>query len=239
MNRYSFLDIMKEIAVVAAIVLFCYGATAWTGTGVLRDFFPSGLSPRLSGLFEQHLWQFIAAFTAIGYLSRGHLWSYGINSNNLKGSMQWLGALYIVTIILSVVSFSVGSELIPVVTVEPSERIEDALFKILIQWMSSPVANQILFFGFAQTLMLKTLRPGNKAVTVPLIILLSSLLYTFLATGLPSGGDGNAMIPSFILALYCGIVYWKTGSLITPMLGQAFFFGFPLFVSVVHRLVFS
>ncbi|MHB1049974.1 MAG: CPBP family glutamic-type intramembrane protease [Bacteroidota bacterium] len=239
MNRNSLLDTVKEIAVVASIALFCYGATALSGAGLLRDFFPSGVSPRWSGIFEQHLWQFILAFTAIGYLSRGHLWSYGINSNNLKSSMQWLGALYVATMILSAVAFIAGRELIPAVTVGPSERFDDALFMMLIQWMSSPVANQILFFGFAQTLMLKTLRPGNKAVTVPLSILLSSLLYTFLATGIPSGGAGSALIPSFILALYCGIVYWKTGSLITPMLGQAFFFGFPLFVSVVHRLVFS
>ena len=153
--------------------------------------------------------------------------------------MQWLGALYIVSIVLTAMAFIGGGELFPTVTAEPSERIDDAVFMMLIQWMSSPVANQILFFGFAQTLMLKTIRPGNKAVTIPMIIFLSSILYTFFATGLPTGGDGYAIIPTFILALYCGTVYWKTGSLITPMLGQAFFFGFPLFVYVVHRLVFS
>ena len=239
MNRNSFLQTLKEIAIVAAIVLFCYGATALTGAGLLREFFPSGISPQLSGVFERHLWQFILSFTAIGYLSRGHLWSYGINSTNLKSSMQWLGALTIVTIVLSALALFGGVELIPSAFVEPSERIDDAVFMMLIQWMSSPVANQILFFGFAQTLMIKTIRSGNKTVTVPLIVLVSSILYTVMATRLPSGGGAVAMVATFTLALYCGIVYWKTGSLITPMLGQAFFFGFPLFASIVHRLVFS
>lgn len=236
MNRTSLVIHAKELAAAASAALLCYAATAWTGAGLLGDFFPAGMSPQLSGLFEQHIWQFLIAFTAIGYLSRGHLWSYGINSNNLKRSMQWLGALYAGTVVVWAVSSIVGGGGMHAVPKDFAERPDDAAFMMLISWMSSPVANQILFFGFAQTVVAKTVRSGNSAAAMPLVILFSSLLFTALATGIPRGNDPQSTVLTFVLALYCGVVYWKTGSLITPMLGQAFFFGFPVVVSLLQRM---
>jgi hypothetical protein len=238
MKKNSAIGLAKDVGVVAAVTLFCYASTAYTGFGLLLGFFPAGISAESARTFEQHLWQFILGFTAIGYLSRGHLWSYGINSNNLKVSMQWLGALYAVSIAITIVAWSGNG------TVRQGEwtlalnSAEESVMVLLIQWMSSPVANQILFFGFAQTVMMKRLRTGNGPVRSAVIMSVAALLFTVMGTGLPAGSDTFAVVSTFILGIFSSMVYWKTGSLITPMLGQAFYFGFPLFIAIVHRQIF-
>jgi membrane protease YdiL (CAAX protease family) len=59
-------------------------------------------------------------------------------------------------------------------------------------------------------------------------------MFAFGATSSHLGTDPMFFLPTFILGLFCGLVYWKTNSLITPMLGHAFFFGFPVFVHLLR-----
>ena len=180
--------------------------------------------------FERHFWQFLFAFIAVIVLSRGHLWSYGINSQSLKTSMIWLSGLYIISICFTFISLIMGNEILPADHSVILNRDQHLVIEMLVYWMTSPVANQILFFSFGQTILMKQLGDSLKIAGIPIVVLISALLFTFGATTSQFSIGLYSPIPTFFLGLFCGIVYWKTNSLITPMLGQAFYFGFPLFV---------
>lgn len=184
--------------------------------------------------FERHFWQFGLAFLAVIILSRGHLWSYGINSQNLKSSMMWLVWLYIVTAIVSAAGLLLGRTVIPVGTETIVGGTKESVVASLVYWMSSPVANQILFFSLIQTVLMKQWGDGLRLGGIPLAVAFSSLLFSIGATTSHFGGETVFLLPTMLLGLFCGTVYWKTNSLITPMLGHAFFFGFPLFIHLLR-----
>ncbi len=186
--------------------------------------------------FERHFWQYLFAFIGVTVLSRGHLWSYGINSQNLKTSMVWLAWLYVVVILGTIISVWTGKEILPTGAENVHEGPYSAVTAMLVYWMSSPVANQILFFGFGQTILMKQWGDGLKVGRFPVVVLFSALLFTYGATSSQFEFGEYSALFTFILGLFCGMVYWKTNSLITPMLGHAFFFGFPFFVHIVRTM---
>ncbi len=186
--------------------------------------------------FERHFWQYLIAFVGVTVLSRGHLWSYGINSQNLKTSMVWLSWLYIVVIAVTFIFLWTGRELLPIGASNVQQGRNHAVIAMLVYWMSSPVANQILFFSFGQTILMKQWGDGLKIGRIPVVVIFSALLFTYGATTSQFAFGEYSALLTFILGLYCGMVYWKTNSLITPMLGQAFYFGFPLFLHIVRTM---
>jgi hypothetical protein len=183
---------------------------------------------------ERHFWQYVIAFVAVVILSRGHLWSYGINSQNLKSSMIWLSWLYGFVIVMTFGAIAAGKEILPAGASELTSGSPESLIASLVYWMSSPVANQILFFSFVQSVLMKQWGDTMKVFGFPLPVIVSSLLFAIGATSSHFGSDPMFILPTYILGLFCGIVYWKTNSLITPMLGHAFFFGFPLFIHLLR-----
>jgi membrane protease YdiL (CAAX protease family) len=106
----------------------------------------------------------------------------------------------------------------------------DRFLVMTIHWLSSPVADQILFFGLFQTMLL---RYWTDTVTVfseklPSVILLTAMVFALGRTGLPHyTTQGMEFAAGYAVGLFSGIVYYKTRSLLAPMLAQAFFFGMP------------
>jgi len=226
-----------KTAIVIGVMLWCYSATQYTDIGVAHHFIPAVIDTTLSTVFEQHFWQFVLGFTAIGLLSRGHLWSYGINSNNLKSSMRWLAVLYTGTIIGTAIDRISGTSIMPVETSMLSLDEPNMILALVIYWMSSPIAHQILFFGFAQTVLAKKVFSGNGTASMVVVVFVTSGLLAWTGT---IGYDSVSMVERihlFVLGIFSGIVYWKTGSLITPMLGHAFIFGFPAVIEIVARYI--
>lgn len=189
--------------------------------------------------FEQHFWQYLFAFIAVVVLSRGHLWSYGINSQNLKTSMVWLAWLYGATIITTFALILLGKEILPVAASNIPTGDKETIITMLVFWMSSPVANQILFFGFGQTILMKQWGDSLKIVGIPIVVIFSALIFTYAVTSSRFYAGEYSIIFTFVLGLFCGLVYWKTNSLITPMLGHAFYFGFPLFIHILRFTIFK
>ncbi len=225
-GAYNFFIFALAIAVPYAIILFSKQI-------IFQSFFPSGISPSLSQLFEADFWQFSIALLGILFLSRGHLWSYGICSDNLKRSMLFLGAGYIFSALLFLLLRLFEVELVAFRYAAAAPR-EDKLMLMLIQWMSSPVADQILFFGLAQTFLVKFIRWNSKLHFLQFIvpILISTTLFAALRTTLPMAVDSIINTIAVITAgAYSSFVYSKTRSLLAPMLFQAFFFGLPFFIA--------
>ncbi len=228
------LSLFKKILSLCAVIVFSICAVKFSSIDVLIDFLPHGLSTSLFKVFEHNFWQFVYGFVAIVLLSRGHLWSYGINSKNLKISMKFLLWLYLFTIVEVIIFQFAGTDYGAISSEMAQRNIKNSLLIILIYWMSAPIANTILFFGFGQTVLLKYVDSSIKIFTLPVSIVLSTVIYTFFATSVQISGLGIfSIILTFSVGLYSGIVYWKTGSLITSMLGQAFFYGLPIVVAIL------
>ncbi|MDP1676503.1 MAG: CPBP family intramembrane metalloprotease [Bacteroidota bacterium] len=234
-NHYTASPIENRFLSIIGVAAFCYLVIHFSTISIISKFF--SLQNSFFVLqFEQHFWQYLFSFLAVVVLSRGHLWSYGINSQNLKRSMVWLVWLYGVIIMATLIF---GESFLPVHSSNLPVGTRETFVSFLTYWMSSPVANQILFFSFGQTVLMKQWGDSFSIKGFPVVILFSSILFAFGATSSQFQLGEYSIIPTFILGLFSGVVYWKTNSLITPMLGHAFYFGFPLFIHILKINLFQ
>jgi hypothetical protein len=234
-NSYgSLANIFVSIVIV---VVVCYGTVYFSRFSFIEKFSPFLPSSNLFLLFEHHFWQFVFSMIVIVVLSRGHLWSYGINSKNLKLSMKYLGWIYLVTITLMCTLFMAGVKCSPIaITVFPM-GVKNSILSMLIFWMSAPVANTILFFGLGQTIISKRFTDLDINDPFFMSIIIPSVLYVFISTATQFVEIGTiSLICAFTIAVVSSMMYRRTGSLIAPMLGQAFFFGFPLFIQIATTI---
>jgi len=224
-----------------ASVFICYWFIEWASSAHLLTRivpYPASLSTSLAWLFEHHLWQFGVGMLVITVLSRGHLWSFGVNSSDIRLSMSILLKFYMAaSVIVAVVIITpmVLSGMMPEYLAHTSRA--DMLAWILFQWMAAAVADNILYFGLFQTVLLKYWQEKIpfKPLEVPVAILMTTVLFAAGRTNVPV--YGNHLIEYlFALAIgaYSGLVYFRTRSLLTPMLSQAFFYGLPFVVRFVY-----
>ncbi len=235
--RFSLLPKVGSLAAVIA----CFGLIEWASSfHILTQSLPlpSSLSIPLAWLFEHQVWQFGIGITAITILSRGHLWSYGINSSDIRLSMSILLKFYAVALViilgLVVLPLLVSGGL-PEYFIRMG-RVDMAVW-ILYQWMATAVADEILFHGLFQTLLLKYWQEKIKILSfeIPVVVLITSVAFAAGRTNVPVyGGHFIEYILALVMGLYGGIVYYRTKSLLTPMLSQAFFYGLPFVIRFVY-----
>lgn len=117
----------------------------------------------------------------------------------------------------------------------------DMIGWILFQWMATAVADEILFHGLFQTLLLKYWRQKFMlgSFEFPVVILFTSVAFAAGRTNVPVyGGYLVEYILALLMGLYGGIVYYRTRSLLTPMLSQAFFYGLPFVIRFAYIALF-
>lgn len=242
-NRWS--TFVPKIASLAAVVA-CFAVIEWTSsfhilTAILPH--PSSLSIPLAWLFEHQVWQFGIGITAITILSRGHLWSYGINSSDIRFSMSVLLKFYaaaLAVMLALVVAPLLMSGKLPEYFTRMGRV--DMIVWILYQWMATAVADEILFHGLFQTLLLKYWREKImiRSFEFPVVILFTSVAFAAGRTNVPVyGGHVVEYILALLMGLYGGIVYYRTRSLLTPMLSQAFFYGLPFVIRFAYKAFFG
>ena len=204
---------------------------------------PPSLSTRLAWLFEHQIWQFGIGMFAVTALSRGHLWSYVINSSEIRLSMSILLKFYVVASIVIAALIVVPMFLtgyLPDYCQHPGKS--DMIVWILFQWMAAAVADEILYHGLFQTVLLKYWREKIvvKSFELPVVILVTSVAFAAGRTNVPVyGSPVIEYLLAFCMALYGGVVYYRTRSLLTPMLSQAFFYGVPFVLRFAYLALFA
>lgn len=222
-----------------AIVLSLFGTFAiikLSAIHIAQHWFPSSLEQHFTLIFEKDAWQFALAFLCSVVLSRGHLWSYGIRSDNLKHSMSFLAGVYGFTILFFLalrllnIPFSADN-------VAMHLKNQNSILVLLIQWMSSPVADQILFFSLVQSVLMKNnvSKISLGGIPLHLDIIIAALFFAYFRSGIPlTEIPVLNIIMDCVIGIFSGYVYSKTTSVLTPMLGQAFFYGFPFFMKLLN-----
>lgn len=217
-----------------ASVAVCYLLIEWISSHHLLTRLiplPPSLSLRLAWLFEHHIWQFSIGMLAITVLSRGHLWSFGINSSDIRLSMSILLKFYAAAILVIA-----ALVLLPLLRDGSIPQYLDGVSAleliawILFEWMAVAVADEILYRGLFQTILLKYWREKLvfRSFEFPVVILLTGVGFAAGRTNVPVYGSYPLEYTlAALIGLYCGFVYYRTRSLLTPMLSQAFFYGLP------------
>lgn len=227
--KEAILQVIKQFAILAAVAAVYACIRRWDDARLVSavPFAASAFSAPLLSVLDRQLWQFIYAMIGLTVLSRGNLWSTGINSMNVRSSLMYLLAFYAAASVILIVLAAASSFVQIRYDQYPAA---DRLLVMTIQWLSSPVADQILFFGLFQTALMKF---WNDTVTIsgeefPSVILITAMAFALGRTGLPHyAAPGMEYAAGFAVGLFSGIVYYKTRSLLAPMLAQAFFFGMP------------
>lgn len=237
--------VVPKIASLAAVIA-CFVFIEWVSSFHLLTRIlpvPSSLSTRLAWLFEHQVWQFGIAMFAVTTLSRGHLWSYGINSSEIRLSMSILLKFYAVASVVIAALIVVPMLLtgyLPDYCQHPGKS--DMIVWILYQWMAVAVADEILYHGLFQTLLLKYWREKIvvKSFELPVVIIVTSIAFAAGRTNVPIyGSPAIEYLLAFCIAFYGGIVYHRTRSLLTPMLSQAFFYGLPFVLRFAYLALFA
>ncbi len=221
--------IAHQILSLAGVAAFYYLLRTHGDVQVLRSIpaVAASFSPALAAVFERHVWQFVFSMAALTVVSRGNLWSCGINSMHVRRSLAMLlwfyGAAIVVLGMLSWTSVLAGDAY-------GSSRTADKLLVMVIHWLSSPVADQILFFGLFQTMLAKywTAEVAAGSLRLPAVIFITALIFALGRVELAHYTTTTAEYAcAYGIGFFSGIVYHRTRSLLTPMLAQAFFFGLP------------
>lgn len=201
------------------------------------------LSSSLVHLFEHHVVEFAIGMIAIAIFSRGNLWSYGINALNIRQSMYVLWRFYLVALIIVgvfVVVPLVQGEKIPAYLA--GANVSTMVGWIVFEWLATAVADEIFFHGFCQTLLTKYWKNAIvinlwRRIEIPFSVLVTTVLFAVGRTNV--GVFGNSGVEYFFavaLGFYTGMVYYRTRSLLTPMLSQAFFYGMPFLVRYLWEM---
>jgi membrane protease YdiL (CAAX protease family) len=226
-------------------ILFCaaYALVEWLSSFHFSSFlipFHLHLSSVLVRLFEHHLSEFVVGMIAIAIFSRGNLWSYGINALNIRQSMYvlwrfYLAALIIIAVVVVVPLFQ--GEKIPAYLA--GANFSTMIGWIVFEWLATAVADEIFFHGFCQTLLTKYWRNAivinvTRRIEIPFSVIASTVLFTVgRSNTFVYGGSGVEYFFAALIGFYTGMVYYRTRSLLTPMLSLAFFYGMPFLVRYV------
>ncbi|MGE5313359.1 MAG: CPBP family intramembrane glutamic endopeptidase [Acidobacteriota bacterium] len=233
------LQALKQVLMLAAIAGMYVAVRTW-GTFTLLHRIPfvaASFDPALVGILESHLWQFLFALAGLTVLSRGNLWSCGINSMNVRMSLGMLLRFYAGAVaVLVIIGLAGGFLRIAYSEFPPADR----GLVMVIHWLSSPVADQLLFFGLFQTALLKVwtgrIRIGESEI--PSAIFITAVMFALGRIGLPHYiSNPLEYAAGYGIGLFSGYVYYRTRSLLAPMLAQAFFFGMPDAVHIIFSLL--
>jgi hypothetical protein len=233
--KEQFIQIAQQLLSLAGVAAFYYVLRHFGNIHLLQSapFFARTFSPVLFAVFEQHVWQFLFAMAALTVVSRGNLWSCGINSMNIRHSLAILLGFYAAAIVVLITLASL-SLLLP--HNYAYYRVPDRLLVMTILWLSSPVADQILFFGLFHTVLAKfwTEKISLGSLEVPSVIFITAFAFALGRSGLPHYTTTMAEYTAgFGIGIFSGFMYYRTRSLLTPMLAQAFFFGLPDAVNII------
>jgi hypothetical protein len=96
--KETILQVLKQIAVLAGVAAVYAAIRRWDTIAFIQTvpFIASSFSPALTAVLDRHIWQFIFAMVGLTIVSRGNLWSCGINSMNVRPSLIWLLGYYAV-----------------------------------------------------------------------------------------------------------------------------------------------
>ena len=199
-----------------------------------RFIFPSATLDKYIwiGYFEHHLLQLIIALIFIGIFSRGHFAEWGLNFRNaaLSTRIFWKYCLVYTAIILA-------TSVIPDLMHHDSDlgmfapaTAPNIAGWLAFEWIFVGISEEILFRGLLQTYLSKTwtgawqIGVGRiRGFALPHSGLITTLIFCLAhVSPLPPHINWEQQLFAFGLGIYYSAVYYRTGSLLNPILAHNF-----------------
>lgn len=162
--------------------------------------------------FEKHLFLFLSGFFGLSILSRGQLWSYGINSSNFFKHVWYL--------ILFVIIALIFKQIINPEKIILSSSFDKIIFYI-VQFIAIPVSNIVFFIGLLQNYIIRDfdfLLKENKykKISIYLILILSMVgVEKYLQNEI----NNYTFIIKSLTVILSSHIYFLYNSIFVPLLG--------------------
>ncbi len=222
-------SIMKK-ALATMLMLLAFEAsqfvTTWIHplTGILPEKFVQAHA--WVGYYDHHLVQLLFALACIAFLSRGKFSQYGLNFRNAKSSWRILGVFCLVCSVL-VFFLNVAQPLFAHTrpTFDYAMTSTNVIGWLSFEWVFVGISEEILFQGLIQTYLSRTWR-GVVTIgrlSIPTAGIATTIIFCLAHIGLfHPHFDWPQQVLAFGLGIYYSTVYYRTKSLLNPILAHNF-----------------
>jgi uncharacterized protein len=181
-------------------------------------------------LDEHHIWQMVLALALIWLFSQGKLSKWGLNLKNLRASM-WIFAWFVpvcLAILFAVVA-------LPLLLKHHAPEFDYPLTRANIagwlsfEWLLPGPSEEILFRGLIHTFLAQTWRGVWRVgkFAMPTAGIITTLIFCLAHVNLFQAPhiSWSQQVFAFGLGIFYSAVYYRTGSLLTPILAHNFWDG--------------
>lgn len=175
---------------------------------------------------NHHLAQMVIALVLIAILTRGQLRKAGLNFANLKESMRLLTHGFFPILLFFLL---LGHALTPLIQGVPPERFateirtSDMLGILVFSWILVGISEEIVFRGFFQTALARFWHGSVLifGVKVPVAGLLAAVIFTIAHISFTTmSAEPRQLVLAFVLGIYYAVAYYRTGSLLAPIIAH-------------------
>jgi uncharacterized protein len=175
---------------------------------------------------NHHLAQMAIALVLIALLTHGRLRTAGLNLDNVRESARLITTGFFPILLFFLLA---GHAFTPLVQGLPPERfadgvrIADLVGILAFSWVLVGLSEEIVFRGFFQTALARFWRGTMSifGVTVPVAGLLAAAIFTIAHISFRSmSADPRQLVLAFVLGVYYAVVYYRTGSLLAPIVAH-------------------
>lgn len=175
---------------------------------------------------NHHIAQMAIALVLILILMRGRLHGAGLNLANLSESLRLLTTGFFPVFFLCLIA---GHVLTPIVQNVPPERFvggirtTDFVGMLAFSWVIVGLSEEIVFRGFFQTALSKFWQGTVliAGIRVPLAGLWSTVIFVIAHISFSTmSADPRQLILAFVLGIYYAVAYYRTGSLLAPIVAH-------------------
>lgn len=175
---------------------------------------------------NHHTAQMLVALALIALLTRGRLSAAGLNLSNLRESVQLLTTGFFPVLLFFLLA---GHVLTPLLQGTPPERFSDGMRPIdllgllLFSWVVVGLSEEIVFRGFFQTALARFWHGTVTVlgVQVPVAGLWAAFVFTIAHISFRTmSADPRQLILAFVLGVYYAVAYYRTDSLLAPVVAH-------------------
>lgn len=175
---------------------------------------------------NHHVAQMAVALVLIALLTRGQFTAAGLNLSNFRESLRLLTTGFFPVLLFFLLA---GHALTPLLQGVPPERFADGirtmdlLGLLLFSWVVVGVSEEIVFRGFFQTALAQFWHGTVTilGVEVPVAGLWAAIVFTIAHISFrTASADPRQLILAFVLGIYYAVAYYRTGSLLAPVLAH-------------------
>ncbi len=175
---------------------------------------------------NHHVVQMLIATVLIALLTRGHFKKAGFNLQNMRESLNLLTKGFFPVLLIFLLA---GHAIVPLIQATPPERFTgdlrllDFSGMMIFSWIIVGLSEETVFRGFFQSALAKFWNGTFRLfdTDIPIAGFIAALIFTIAHISFRNmSADPRQLILAFVLGLYYAVAYYRTGSLLAPIIAH-------------------